>query len=555
MKVGLGTIWEAVADVMADEVGLVEPGRRFTIGEHERRAARLAAGLAAMGVGPGDRVALYIPNSATYLEALFAALKLGAIPVNVNYRYGATELIALLRDCEASALVYPLELEAHAALALASVGSLRVVVRVGAPASTPLPAQPVVDVEGLIDAYEPRARQPRPGTDRLFVYTGGTTGLPKGVVWQQQDLIHVLAVPLYGYLGLSVPRTLEEAVAAAVSSREQGRARVTMAVVPLMHATGLFFTIGTMLLGGKSVLTGGKLDPRAVWRGVAAEQVDTLIMAGNAVAAPLVDALEEAEQAGQPYELSSVDRVVSSGAVLSDQVKLELHKRASLTIIDTLGASEGGPFAFAVTTSVEDLPSRFVPAAGTSVLREDGTAIEKGGVGVGVLAYTGAIPLGYHDDPDRTAKTFPTLNGVRYTVPGDLAELLADGSIRLLGRRSGVINSGGEKVHPQEVENVLLIHPSVRDVIVVGVPDPRWGEQVGAVVSAEPGHALDARVVSTQVRAHLAGYKVPRVVAVVPEVRRTNTGKPDLAWARLALEAAKAATATDLIADGPDKEN
>jgi acyl-CoA synthetase (AMP-forming)/AMP-acid ligase II len=548
MKVGLGTIWESIADVMADEIGVVEPGRRFTIGEHERRAARLAAGLAAMGVGPGDRVALYLPNSATYLEALFAAFKLGAIPVNVNYRYGATELIALLHNCEATALVYPLELEEYAALALASVRSLRVGVRVGGPSANSLPAQPVVDAEQLIGAYEPRARQPRPGTDRLFVYTGGTTGLPKGVVWQHQDLIHVLTVPLYGYLGLPMPRTLEEAVAAAVSSREQGRARATMAIVPLMHATGLFFTIGTMLLGGKSVLTTGKLDPHAVWRGVAAEQVDTLVLAGNAVAAPLVEALEEAERAGQPYELSSVDRAVSSGAALSDPVKAGLHERASLTIIDTLGASEGGPFAFAVSSSVGDLPSRFVPAAGTSVLREDGTAIEQGGVGVGVLAYTGAIPLGYHDDPERSAKTFPTLNGVRYTVPGDLAELLADGSIRLLGRQSGVINSGGEKVHPQEVEDVLLTHPSVRDVIVVGVPDPRWGEQVGAVVSAERGHTLDAKVVSAQVRAHLAGYKVPRVVAVVPEVRRTNTGKPELAWARTTLEAAKAAY-------GPGKEN
>jgi acyl-CoA synthetase (AMP-forming)/AMP-acid ligase II len=250
-----------------------------------------------------------------------------------------------------------------------------------------------------------------------------------------------------------------------------------------------------------------------------------------------------------------MDRAVSSGAVLSDQVKAGLHQRASLTIIDTLGASEGGPFAFAVTTSVEDLPSRFVPAAGTSVLRVDGTAIEKGGIGVGVLAYTGAIPLGYHGDPQRSAKTFPTLNGVRYTVPGDLAELLSDGSIRLLGRQSGVINSGGEKVHPQEVENVLLTHPAVRDVIVVGVPDPRWGEQVGAVVSPEPGHTLDADVVSAQVRAHLAGYKVPRVVVVVPEVRRTNTGKPELDWARSALQAAKSATATAVLADVPDREN
>jgi len=550
MNVGFGTIWESIADVMADEIGVVEPGRRFTIGEHERRAARLAAGLAAMGVGAGDRVALYIPNSATYMEAVFAAFKLGAIPVNVNYRYGATELIALLENCEASAVIYPVELEAHAALAVASVRSSRVGIRVGAPAGTPVPTHAVVDAEELIAAHEPRARRPRPGTDRLFVYTGGTTGLPKGVVWRHQDLIHVLAVPLYGYLGLSMPQTLQEAVAAAVSSRQQGRARATMAVVPLMHATGLFFTMGTMLLGGKSVLTRGKLDPHAVWRGVAAEQVDTLILAGNAVAAPLVDALEETERAGQPYDLGSVDRVVSSGAVLSDQVKAGLHKRASLTIIDTLGASEGGPFAFAVTTSVGDLPSRFVPAAGTSVLREDGTAIEKGGVGVGVLAYTGAIPLGYHGDSAESAKTFPTLNGVRYTVPGDLAELMSDGSIRLLGRRSGVINSGGEKVHPQEVEDVLLAHPSVRDVIVVGVPDARWGEQVGAVVSAEPGHPLDADTVRAHVRTHLAGYKVPRVVALVPEVRRTNTGKPELAWARVTLEEVKAAAVREVLAGG-----
>jgi acyl-CoA synthetase (AMP-forming)/AMP-acid ligase II len=538
MNVGFGTIWEAIADEMPDEIAVVEPGRRFTFAEYEQRSARLAAGMAAAGVGAGDRVACYLSNSAAYLETLSAAFKIGAVPVNVNYRYGATELIALLENAGASAIVFPVELEEHAVAALTAMDALRIGVRVGAPAGTPSAAPKVMDLEALIATHEPRPREPRPGTDQIFVYTGGTTGRPKGVVWQHQDLIHVLTVPVYGHIGLPLPRTLDEAVAAAISSRDQGRARSTMAVVPLMHGTGLFLTLGTMLLGGRSVLNAPKLDAHAAWRAAVAERVDTLILGGNAVTVPLVDALVEAELAGTPYDLSPLDRAVSAGAVLSDQIKSALHERAAITIIDTLGASEGGPFAFAITRSVADLPSRFIPAPGTSVLREDGTAIEPGGTGIGVLAFTGPIPLGYHDDPVLSERTFRTVDGVRHTSPGDLAELLPDGSIRLLGRQSGVINTGGEKVHPQEIEDVLLAHPAVRDVIVVSVPDPRWGERVGVVVSAKPGHPLDEDTVTSQVRAHLAGYKVPRIVAIVPEVLRTTTGKAELSWARRTVIAA-----------------
>jgi acyl-CoA synthetase (AMP-forming)/AMP-acid ligase II len=540
VNVGFGTIWEAVSDTLPDEVVVVEPGRRFTFAEFENRSARLARAFEDAGVHAGDTVACYLYNSAAYLETVFASFKIGAIPVNVNYRYKAGELTSLLADADATAIVFDADLEEQVAHALSAVSTLRLAVRTGRARRVPDLSADVVDLDDLLATRPPRPRRPRPGTDRLFVYTGGTTGRPKGVVWQQRDLLHTLAVPVYGQAGLPLPETLYDAVAAAERAHREHLARATLPVVPLMHATGLFLTIGTLLLGGRSVLQGTRgLDPHAAWRAVAAEQVDTIILGGNAVAAPLVGVLEDAEERGEPHDLSTLRAVVSSGAVLSDRIKAALHERAAVTIIDTLGTSEGGPFAFAITRSVADLPARFFPAPATRLLREDGTVIPATCDEVGVLAFGGPQPLGYHKDPEKTAQTFRVIDGVRYTSPGDLAQLLADGSIKFLGRQSGVINTGGEKVHPHEIEEVLLTHPAIRDAVVVGVPEPRWGEQVAAVVSAEDGHELNEATVERHVRSTLADYKVPRVVAIVPAVLRTTTGKAELAWARrTAAEAA-----------------
>jgi 3-oxocholest-4-en-26-oate---CoA ligase len=538
MDVSFGTVWEAIARALPDAVAISEPERDYSYAEFEERSARLAAALAAAGVGPGDKVACYQYNGAAYLETVFAAFKLGAVPVNVNYRYTSGELSALLADADAAALVFSGALAGSVTQAARDRGfpSLRLLVRVG-PAPAGEPGSEVPELEELIAAHPPRPPLPRPGSDQLLMYTGGTTGRPKGVIWRLSDLLHSMEVSVFQRLGaVGLPGTLQEAVAVAVAARDAGKTPVMLPVVPLMHATGLFNSMGALLAGGRIVTTRpGGLDPRHVWETVGRQRVRALVVAGNAVCQPLVDELRAAEQAGRPYDLSSLDSVVSSGTAFSDRLKRALHERASVTITDAIASSEGGPFAFAITSSVDDLPARFFPAAATRVLAGE-RPVASGDGQVGVLAFSGPIPLGYYKDAGKTTATFRTVDGVRYTMPGDLAVVEPDGAIRFLGRGSGVINTGGEKVHPQEVEDALLAHPDVTDASVVGVPDETWGERVMAVVATASG-SLTAADLQDAVRGRLAGYKVPRGIVLLPSLPRTASGKLELAQVRRILAA------------------
>lgn len=549
MDVSFGTIWEAIARDLPDAVAISEPARDYTFAEFEDRAARLAAALAAAGIGPGDKVACYLYNGAPYLETMFAAFKLGAVPVNANYRYTRDELTALLADADAAALVFSGGLAANVVHAVSALPSLRLLVRAGqapdltlagadaVPGADALPgADAVRDAPELGELYAataPRPREPRPASDQLFMYTGGTTGKPKGVIWHMYQLFGSMSAGLFRRFDVAAPpATVDELIAIVASVRASGASPVTLSVVPLMHATGLFNSMGTLTVGGRVVLTRpGGLDPRHVWELVGAQRVRTLVVAGNAVCQPLVDELLAAEAAGRPYDLSSLESVTSSGTVLSDRIKRALHERATITITDAIASSEGGPFAYAVTSSVADLPSRFYPVAATRVLTASGAPVVPGSGEVGTLAFGGSIPSGYYKDEAKTSATFRVVGGVRYTMPGDLATVEADGAIRFLGRGAGVINTGGEKVHPQEVEDILLAFPGVTDASVVGVPDETWGERVVAVVATE-SPTLTAEELRTAVRRRLAGYKVPKAVILLPALPRTPTGKLELARVR-----------------------
>lgn len=532
MDVSFGTIWEAIARDLPDTVAVSEPTRDYTFAEFSDRAGRLAAALAAAGIGPGDKVACYLYNGAPYLETVFAAFKLGAVPVNANYRYTAGELTALLADADAAALVFSGDLAANVVHAAATLPSLRLLIRVGpAPDETQLGDVP--ELADLYAATEPRPPAPRPSDDQLFMYTGGTTGKPKGVIWHLYQLFGSMGAGLFSHLGATTtPATLDELMAIVRSVHASGRSPVSLSAVPLMHATGLFNSIGTLTVGGRVVMTRpGRLDPRHVWELVGAQRVRTLVVAGNAVCQPLVDELVAAEAAGRPYDLSSLEAVTSSGTVLSDRLKRALHERATVTISDAVASSEGGPFLIAVTSSAADLPSRFYPTAGTQVLTASGVPVVPGSGQIGMLAFGGSIPSGYYKDDAKTSATFRVVEGVRYSMPGDLATVDADGAIRFLGRGAGVINTGGEKVHPQEVEDILLAYPGVTDASVVGVPDETWGERVVAVV-ATGDKQLTPEELRAAVRRRLAGYKVPRAVILLPALPRTSTGKLELSRVR-----------------------
>ncbi|HLM03797.1 MAG TPA: AMP-binding protein [Blastococcus sp.] len=537
MDVGFGTIWEAVNDRLPDVPAITEPGRTFSRAEFDDRASRLATAFADAGVGPGDTVACYLYNGSAYLETVFAAFKLGAVPINANYRYTGPELASLLADADARVLVFSASLAANVEAVAAQVPTLELLVHAGDGDASAVAGSHGLDE--LLTVHAPRPHQARPGTDRLFMYTGGTTGRPKGVIWQHGDLIHSIAVPAYGPLGRELPESLEEAVEAALDAHARGLAPTTMPVIPLMHGTGLFNTIGSLLVGGHIVFPPpGRLDTRQVWETVARHRVGTILVAGNAVSRPLLDELARAESEGRPHDLSSLRSIVSSGTAMSDEVKEEFHRRTPVTIVDAIASSEGGPFAFAITNSVDDLPSRFMPVPATKVFGNDDVEVRPGSGEVGVLSYCGPLPLGYHKDAAKSSATFRIIDGIRWSQPGDLVEVLPDGAIRFLGRGSGVINTGGEKVHPAEVEDALLSHPAVRDAVVVGVPDPTWGERVAAIVAVGTG-SVTPEALTEHLRPQLAGYKIPRSIHVVDELPRTPTGKIETAWAkRRAAEAA-----------------
>jgi acyl-CoA synthetase (AMP-forming)/AMP-acid ligase II len=309
-----------------------------------------------------------------------------------------------------------------------------------------------------------------------------------------------------------------------------------MPVVPLMHGTGLFNSMGALLVGGRVITARqGGFDARHIWETVAEQRANTIIVAGNAVGQPLVTELIAAEQAGRPHDLGPLRSVLSSGTAFSDRLKQALHERTDVTIIDAIASSEGGPFAFAITSSVDDLPGRFFPVPATKVISSDDTEVVPGSGQTGMLGYSGPMPLGYYKDTTKTAATFRVIDGVRYAIPGDLVEVEADGAIRFLGRGSGVINTGGEKVFPQEVENALLTHPAVTDAIVVGAPDDTWGERVSAVV-ATSDDTLTEKDLRDWVRRGLAGYKVPRAIVIMSALRRTPTGKLEVSWAKKVVQ-------------------
>ena len=532
MNWNFGTIFESVADAIPDSPALVQDERRRTWREFDERAARLAAAFRALGVGPGSKVAFYLYNCNEYLETLFATFKLRAVPANVNYRYTADELAYLLENSDAEVVVFHGSLGDRVDAVRDSKLKVRAAVQVD-------DGSPLVDgalrYEDLIEAHEPMERIERSGDDLVFLYTGGTTGMPKAVIWRHEDLFGALAPLAYSFFGLDMPEDSTEAGSRALKVHESGLVPVHLPASPLMHGTGQFSTLQALFLGGTIVtLESRHFDPHELWRVVQRERVTQIAIVGDAFAKPMLRALDEADARGEPYDLSSLVLVISSGVMWSESVKRELIERHPVIAYDSLGSSEGVGFANAITTTdSKGETAKFSVGPNTKVFTDDGREVKAGSGEVGYLAVGGNIPLGYFKDPKKTAETFREVDGRRYSIPGDYATVEEDGTITLLGRGSVSINSGGEKIFPEEVEEAVKQHPSVADAVVVGVPDERFGEAVAAVVALAPGRRADEGEISEAVeRSGLARFKRPRHVVVVDTVPRGPNGKADYAWAR-----------------------
>lgn len=526
------TLWEAFADAQPDQTAVVVGEVSQTWRELDDRAARLAAALADRGCAVGTRIAQLIYNCPEYLESSYAAFKLRATPINVNYRYKSPEIAYICNNAGAEVLVFHGSLGPQVADAVASMPTVRALLQVDDGTQLVEGAEWYHDV---IEQSDPAARIERSGEDTLMLYTGGTTGNPKGVVWRHVDLFGALGFTAYMSAGIEVPTTAADVGRIAAELRADGKSPVMLCAPPLMHGTALFLAIGAFVMGGSVVLLGSRsFDADELWDLVQRHRVTQISLVGDAFARPLNEALDAAEVDGLIHDLTSVTRIVSTGATLSvDQKRAFQRRLPNAVIIDMIGASEGGPYAMSMTMPGAEPPETAVFTAPPNVVTIDPMTdhvLPRGSEVPGMLGAAGPMPRGYWKDETKTAETFRTIDGVRYTVPGDFALIAEDGTVTLLGRGSVCINSGGEKIYPEEVEVAARKHPNVIDANVVGVPHERFGETVVLVCSVrQPTEADD--IIAT-VKSSIADYKAPRRVVFVDDVYRAPNGKADYRWAR-----------------------
>ncbi|MCU1450486.1 MAG: acyl-CoA synthetase [Acidimicrobiales bacterium] len=499
MTWNMADLFELVADAVPERECLVAGDRRLTYAQLEERSNRLAHYLATQGVGKDSHIGVYAYNCTEWMEAFLAALKLRAAAVNVNFRYVEDELRYLFKDADLAAVVHGPEFDPPFDGPTLEIGA---------------------DYEAALAAQSPeRDFGPRADDDRYILYTGGTTGMPKGVLWRHDDAFFAMfGGGNYSFDPVTSPEQLAE------QARNAGE-WTFLIVPPLMHGAGQWVTGSALFEAKKAVLLdGAKFDPTYAWDLVERERVNSMTIVGDAMARPLADAF--AANPGR-WDTSTLLAIGSGGAPLSPTVKEQLATLLPNTmVLDSFGSSETGYQGRATEGR------RFTVDDTNAVFDDDLHRVPAGSGVVGRLAKTGRIPLGYYNDPEKTAKTFVEVEGKRWSFPGDLATVEDDGTINLLGRGSSSINSGGEKIYPEEVEDTLKAHPEVYDALVVGVPDERWGERVTAVVQARPGASPSLEDLQAHCRANIAGYKVPRALFLVDQVQRQPSGKPDYKWAK-----------------------
>ena len=538
MPFNLAAIHEALADAFPDRECIVHGDRRLTWGEVAARTRRLANVLRAHDLGcrreratlanwesGQDHLGIYLYNCPEYLEAMLGAFKARVAPFNVNYRYVEDELVYLLDNAEATALVYHARFAPTLAKILPRLPRLRLLLQVRDESGHAL-LPGAIDYEEALAASSPARPAVTWSPDDLYIlYTGGTTGMPKGVLWRQEDIF-------FGALGGNPPGGARiQSIESLVEVAKHGRLR-SLPAPPFMHGAAHWVAFNALHQGGTVVIqaTPERLDPTDVWETIERERVNFMVIVGDAFGRPLLDELERRE-----YRLPEFRFLLSGGAILTPTLKEGFLKRLPhILVIDGFGASETGGHGQQMTAAGQSASSgSFRMNEETVVLSDDlRVRLAPGSTEQGWLARIGNVPLGYYRDPEKTAKTFPVIDGIRHAVPGDHATVGADGSITVLGRGSVSINTGGEKVYPEEVEQALKSHPEVYDAVVVGTPHERWGQQVNAIVQRREGSTVDADALVAFAAGKLARYKLPKAILFVDRVERSPSGKADYRWAK-----------------------
>jgi 3-oxocholest-4-en-26-oate---CoA ligase len=501
-------LWEAVSARVPSRTALVCGEHRRCFSELDDRAARLAGWLAEQGVGPGTYVGVQMCNRVEHVEAMLAGYKLRAIPVNINYRLGSTELRYLYGDCGLVGVVHDEDLRADVAAAVRGLPNVRWTLAVGEAYDSALTTAPVHPI-------------PRSSDDLYALYTGGTTGNPKAVEWRMEDAF-------FACIGGGDPTAERGPVAGPGELVERILAdRAFLPAAPLVHAAGMWTTLRWLLAGCKVVLL-PRFAAGEIWEQIARERVTNMNIVGDAMARPLLAALPR----GSQLDLTCLQTIVTGGSPLRPEVREQLLAALPhLTIKDTYGSSETGSHGWAVHSAAARATG-FTTVH--TVLLDPITRqhLPPGSDQAGLVARRERVPVRYHGDAVKSAATFLTIAGQRYALTGDLAVIRPDGTLQLLGRQSQCINSGGEKIYPEEVEQALRDHPDVGDAVVVGVADSRWGQRVVAVVASRAGLSLSEEALRSHCRGRLAGYKVPKQVLLVAVVQRTVAGKLDYRWAK-----------------------
>jgi 3-oxocholest-4-en-26-oate---CoA ligase len=544
MEFNLADLNDAISAAVPDRECIVWRDRRLTYGEVAERTNRLANHLVAAGLGSHtdrsalgghesgqDHLACYLYNGNEYLEAMLGAYKARVAPFNVNYRYVAEELRYLLNDAGATAIVFHSAFADRLAEVLPDLPALTTLLQVDDGSGGALLPGAQWYEEALAAARPERPDVERSPDDLYILYTGGTTGMPKGVLWRQAD-IFVGALGGRNLASGGEWESLEQIVEAA----SNGGARLLPAP-PFMHGAGHWLAFGA-LSGGNTICIPDDtigLDADDIWRTIEREKVNILLIVGDAFGRPLVDQLEARTEKGEPYDLTSLLMIVSGGAPLNSTIKDRfLAQLPTVIVMDAVGASETGSQMSHMSAAGQSASTgTFTPGPGAAIVSEDlSTALEAGHAEEGWLAQKGRVPLGYLGDADKTARTFPVIDGIRYSVPGDRARLTADGIIELYGRDSVTINSGGEKIFAEEVEQAIAHHPDVYDVVCAGRTSERWGQEVVAVVQLREGATATEDDLLAEAATHVARYKLPKAFVFRDAIVRSPAGKADYRWAK-----------------------
>ncbi len=533
MEMHFATVWESIADEIGDSTAVVHGATRRTWTQYDDRAARMAAAYVDAGLRPDSKIGLYMYNCNEYLEAQYGGFKMRGVPVNVNYRYLDEELWYLLDNSDAEALVFHSSLGDRVDRVLARLPELKLLIEVDDGGSGQVPT--ARRYEEVIANHDPMSRITRAEDDIYMLYTGGTTGMPKGVMYAMGGMTGGFVISGFPLLGAVPPSDAADVAPIVGESVRSGKQTVSIPSCPLMHGTGLW--LGGFiphLMGGNVVtLPSRSLDSDELLTTVQHEHATALVIVGDSFAKPIVRAIDAAVEAGTPYDTSSLQMVISSGVMWTAEVKEQMLDRIpQVILLDAIGSTEG---SMGTQISMRGMPietAKFSQMPTTKVFTDDDREVEPGSGEVGMVAAGGNVPLGYFKDAEKSERTFRVINGARYSFPGDMATVNADGTLVLLGRGSQVINTAGEKVFPEEVEEAVKRSAGVLDCLVVGVDDDKFGQSVTAVASLAEGASVDEASVIASVKTQLAGFKAPKRVVFVTTVPRAPNGKADYKTAK-----------------------